>query len=45
MGTADGVDAATSRAAIEQVLEAWPNAELQDQAEFKESITAEIDRC
>ena len=42
VGTADGIDAATSRASIEQVLEAWPNAELQDQAEFKESITSEI---
>ena len=42
VGTADGIDAATSRASIEQVLESWPNAELQDQAEFKESITSEI---
>ena len=41
--TDDGVDAATSKAAIEGVLEAWPNAELQDQAGFKESVTAEID--
>jgi putative ABC transport system permease protein len=40
--TPDDVDAATSRAAIEQVLEGWPNAELQDQARFKESITEEI---
>jgi putative ABC transport system permease protein len=39
----DGVDAATSKAAIERVLEGWPNAELQDQARFKESITEEID--
>jgi putative ABC transport system permease protein len=39
----DGVDAATATTAIEGVLEAWPNAELQDQASFKESITAEID--
>jgi putative ABC transport system permease protein len=39
----DDVDAATSSAAIEQVLEQWPNAELQDQASFKEDITSEID--
>jgi putative ABC transport system permease protein len=39
----DGVDAATATTAIEAALEAWPNAELQDQASFKESITAEID--
>lgn len=38
----DGVDAATARAAIDTVLADWPNGELQDQAEFKESITAEI---
>jgi putative ABC transport system permease protein len=36
-------DAATSRAAIDTVLKAWPNAEVQDQAKFKESVTAEID--
>jgi putative ABC transport system permease protein len=40
---ADGVDAATATAAIESALEQWPNAELQDQARFKESITEEID--
>ncbi|MGV3759084.1 MAG: ABC transporter permease, partial [Actinomycetota bacterium] len=39
----DGLDAATATTALEGVLEAWPNAELQDQASFKESITAEID--
>ena len=38
----DGVDAATSRAAIDEVLTAWPNGELQDQAQFKETITSEI---
>ena len=41
--TRDDVDAATSTAAIERVLEQWPNAELQDQAGFKEAITEEID--
>ncbi len=40
--TPDGADAATSKAAIEKVLDGWPNAELQDQARFKESITEEI---
>ena len=40
----DGVPAEESRQAIEAALAAWPNAELQDQAEFKESITAEIDQ-
>ena len=38
----DDVDAATARAAIDTVLADWPNGQLQDQAEFKESITAEI---
>jgi putative ABC transport system permease protein len=38
----DGLDAAAARSAIDSVLTDWPNAELQDQAEFKESITAEI---
>jgi putative ABC transport system permease protein len=38
----DGVDAATARAAIDTILADWPNGDLQDQAEFKESITAEI---
>ncbi|MGY6501065.1 MAG: ABC transporter permease [Acidimicrobiales bacterium] len=39
----DDVAAATSTAAIERVLERWPNADLQDQAGFKEAITEEID--
>ena len=38
----DGVDAAASRAAIDEVLTDWPNGELQDQAQFKETITSEI---
>jgi putative ABC transport system permease protein len=42
--TVDTVDAATANAALEAALGAWPNAELQDQASFKESITAEIDQ-
>jgi putative ABC transport system permease protein len=44
VGTADSVDAATSRAALEGVLSTYPNAELQDQAQFKQSITENIDR-
>ena len=38
----DGIDAASSRSAIDKVLTDWPSAELQDQAEFKEAITSEI---
>jgi putative ABC transport system permease protein len=40
---ADGTDAATTTAAIEDALTSWPNADLQDQAGFKEAITSEID--
>jgi putative ABC transport system permease protein len=40
---AAGVDAATSQQALDAVLEQWPNAELLDQAGFKENITEEID--
>jgi putative ABC transport system permease protein len=39
----DGVTAEVSRAAIDEVLAAWPNATLEDQAEFKQSVTKEID--
>jgi putative ABC transport system permease protein len=44
VSTVDSVDAASSKAALESVLATYPNAELQDQAQFKESITADIDR-
>jgi putative ABC transport system permease protein len=44
VSTVDSVDAAASRAQLETVLDAYPNAELQDQAQFKESITKDIDR-
>jgi putative ABC transport system permease protein len=44
VSVADSTTAAESRAAIEAALGDWPNAEIQDQAEFKESITAEIDQ-
>jgi putative ABC transport system permease protein len=40
----DGVDAAASQQAIDGALEQWPNAELLDQAGFKQSVTEEIDR-
>ena len=40
---ADGVSPAQSSAALESALAAWPNADLQDQAAFKASITGEID--
>jgi putative ABC transport system permease protein len=38
------VAAADSRAALETALAEWPNAELQDQAEFKEAIAGQIDQ-
>jgi putative ABC transport system permease protein len=42
VSVADGVGAEESRAAIDEALAAWPNAEIQDQAEFKESVTGDI---
>jgi putative ABC transport system permease protein len=39
----DDIDAATATVAIESALAGWPNADLQDQASFKEAITSEID--
>ena len=44
VSTVDSVDAATSRGELESVLGAYPNAKLQDQAQFKQSITQDIDR-
>ena len=44
VSTVPSVDAASSRASLESVLNAYPNAQLQDQAQFKESITQDIDR-
>ena len=38
------VTAADSRAALEAALAEWPNAELQDQAEFEEAIAGQIDQ-
>jgi putative ABC transport system permease protein len=40
---ADGVSPAQSKAALDTALAAWPNADLQDQAAFKDSITSQID--
>ena len=40
----DGVDAATARHAIDATIAAWPGAEVQDQAEYKQAITDEIDK-
>jgi putative ABC transport system permease protein len=40
--TVDGVDAETSNAALTAALKSWPNADLQDHAAFKESVTKEI---
>ena len=39
----DGVVADEARTAIESAMTDWPNAAIQDQAEFKESVTSEID--
>ena len=39
----DGVVAADARTDIESAMTDWPNAAIQDQAEFKESVTSEID--
>jgi putative ABC transport system permease protein len=39
----DDVDPATGRAAVETVLEPYPNVELSDQAEFIENQKAQID--
>jgi putative ABC transport system permease protein len=39
----DDVNAAAATVAIEGALDGWPNADLQDQASFKEAITSEID--
>jgi len=43
VGLVDGTDPAASAEPIEDVLAGWPNADLQDQAGFKESPTSEID--
>ena len=40
----DGVDAATARRAIDATIADWPGADVQDQAEYKQAITDEIDK-
>ena len=40
----DDVPAAESRTAIEAAVADWPNATIDDQAEFKETVTQEIDQ-
>jgi putative ABC transport system permease protein len=40
----DGVSAEAGRTAIESALAQWPNADVQDQAEFKQQITGDIDK-
>jgi putative ABC transport system permease protein len=42
--TTPGVDAAVSQQAIDGALEQWPNADLLDQAGFKQNVTEEIDQ-
>lgn len=39
---ADDVSPERSRAALEATLDRWPNADIQDQAEFKQAVTEEI---
>jgi putative ABC transport system permease protein len=41
--TDSGVPAAQSRAALEKAVAGWPQAEIQDQSEFRTSITDRID--
>jgi putative ABC transport system permease protein len=40
----DGVDAAQARHAIDAAIGDWPGADVQDQAEYKQAITDEIDK-
>jgi putative ABC transport system permease protein len=44
IGLEPGVTAAGSRTALEAAVSGWPDAELQDQAQFKESIAGQIDQ-
>jgi putative ABC transport system permease protein len=44
VATADGVDAAEARAAIDAVLVDWPNGTLQDRAEYAQALSNDIDR-
>jgi putative ABC transport system permease protein len=40
----DGGSTPDTRAALDAALSAWPNAQLQDQAQFKARITGQIDQ-
>ena len=40
----EGVTAADSRVGLDAALGEWPNAEIQDQAQFKETIAGQIDQ-
>jgi putative ABC transport system permease protein len=40
----DGVDPGAARHAIDAAVGDWPGAEIQDQAEYKQAITDEIDK-
>ena len=42
--TAAGVDQATARRAIEEVAAAYPNADVQDQQEFKDAQSAQVNQ-
>lgn len=42
VGLDDGTSASEARGAIDEALVAWPNAEIQNVAEFKQSVTEEI---
>jgi putative ABC transport system permease protein len=44
VGTVDGADAGASRAALQTVVDAYPNAELEDQTQFAQNITDQIDQ-
>jgi putative ABC transport system permease protein len=39
----DSVSAAEARSALDTALEPWANASIEDRAEFKETVTADID--
>lgn len=41
---ADGVDAATGRQAVETAMEAFPQAQVQSNAEFREDLEGQIDQ-
>ncbi|MCZ7528302.1 MAG: FtsX-like permease family protein [Acidimicrobiia bacterium] len=40
----DGTDLEAARGQLEEILEAYPNGELQDQAEFRESLESQINQ-